>query len=114
MTAAANLTIASGTPIQLCNALTSPTRLATRVIIQCQPAAGAGQIYVFRGVPIGVTPSTSTFPYITLAAGGATSPSDTFTDRLDTGDTSNIDLCGMWIDGSHTGDVVTFSPDIKV
>jgi hypothetical protein len=114
MQAANEFVIASGTAQQLCTSLSSPTRYVTRLIIQCQPAAGDGLIYVFNGVPIGVTPTISTFPYITLAAGSAAAGSDEYDDRLDTGDTSNIDLCRIWIDGSHTGDVVTFSPNVKV
>ena len=97
------LTIASGVPQQV-----STTSVpGTRVQIQCQPASTDGLIYVFQGVPKGTTPSTSTWPYITLAAGSASSGSDNFSDATDTGDESWFDVSGLWIDGSHTGDLVT-------
>ena len=114
MQASGSITISAGSAQQLCTQLSSPTRFCTRLIIQCQPGAGDGLVYVFNVVPAGVTPTISTFPYITLAAGGSTSPSDSYQDQTDTGNTSNIDLCAIWIDGSHTGDVVTFSPNVKV
>ena len=107
-----SFTIAAGTPIQL--AAEQPLTLATRLVLQCQPAAGAGEIYVFNGVPVGVTPSTTTFPYITLAAGGATSPSDTYSDQVDMADDFGINLARIWIDGSHSGDVFTLSANRKV
>ena len=112
MQVSGSVTINSGTPIQL--AAKTPPTLFTRLLIQCQPAAGAGLIYVFNGVPYGTTPSTSTFPFVTLAAAGASAPSDDYEDRLDTGDSFAIDLGQIWIDGAHTGDVVTFTGDRKI
>jgi hypothetical protein len=104
------LTIDSGTALQLANVSTLVTRLA----IQCQPATGDGLVYVFNGVPVGTTPATDTTPYITLAAGGTNSPSDTYSDRVDEADDFAIDLQQIWIDGSHSGDVVTVSCNRKV
>jgi hypothetical protein len=104
--------ISSGSPLQI--AAEQPPTLFTRIFLQCQPAAGAGLIYVFRGVPPGTTPSISTWPYTTLAAGGATSPSDDYTDRVDMADDFAFNGARIWIDGSHTGDVVTLSGNRKV
>jgi hypothetical protein len=79
MRASGSITINAGTPKQL----TPSPCPATRILLQPAPGANVGAVYVFSGVPAGVTPSTGTFPYITLAAGTATQGGQTFEDAVD-------------------------------
>jgi hypothetical protein len=104
------VTIDAGAPVPL-NTIRMP---ATRIILQATPAAGSGLIYVFVNVPVGKTPSVDTYPYTTLAPAGANSPSDTYSDQVDFGDGSFFDVSRIWVDGSHSGDVVNYSFSAKI
>ena len=86
--------------------------LATRLSIQCQPSGSAEQVYVFFGFK--TVPSTGSNPYLTLAQASATAGGDTYSDRVDQADDSGIDLSQIWIDGAHSGDVVTWTANLKI
>jgi hypothetical protein len=107
-----NITIVSGTAQQLIPNGPNP-KIVTRFVIQTR-ASGTGTVYIFLGVPSGTTPSISTFPYQELAPPANGAPGGSLSDRIDITDDMGIDLSSVWIDGSHTGDVVAWSANFKI
>lgn len=94
-------TITAGTPIQL----SVESLIVERIFIEMLAVASGGMGYIMDGVRPGTTPVANTNPTVQLApAPAATSPGGNYSDQDWHGCT--IDLQRMWIDGSHSGDLV--------
>ena len=99
--------ITAGTPVQV----TTQTGLrATEIIIQPQPSATVGLVYVMAGV-YNRTPSksNSTDLTATLCAATSTLPGCTYSDGSTNQVTSGIDPSSIWIDVATSNTPVTVS-----
>jgi hypothetical protein len=85
------------------------------LLIQGQPGAGAGLVYVLAGITNGRTPSTSNASDVTatLCAATSTVPGCPYSDGTLATPNGAIDLSGIWIHGAHAGDVVIVSFDAR-
>lgn len=100
-------TIVAGTPIRL-----SPEPLIVeRIFIQMQVGASGGLGYVMDGVRPGTTPVANTNPTVQLGPASTTSPGGNYSDA--DYNSSSISLDRIWIDGSHSGDLVLVSFSTK-
>lgn len=105
------ITVTSGTPIQV----SSVPVTIDRGLIQMDIAAsgGYGSICI---VPVGTTPAAqcATMGQLgaRLAPGTATAPGGSYSDFV-AASGGSINLQTIWIDGSHTGDPVIVSVNVK-
>ena len=103
-------TITSGTPIQVS---TTPLTVDRYIIQMAIGGTGYGLICI---VPVGTTPAAScgTAGQLSgqLAPASTTAPGGSWSDSVATPGGS-INLQTVWIDGSHSGDVVTISANVK-
>jgi hypothetical protein len=102
------ITITSGTPIQL-----SAIHLyASEILIQAA-AGGTGLIQVCAGIPVGTTPAancgTAGQLSAQLAPATSTAPGGSYSDQVTSKSGTGIDLETIYVDGSHSGDVVLVS-----
>lgn len=85
---------------------------ATRVFIQ-MASGGSGKGIIFDGVPLGVTPTDTSYGDIVaeLAPATATAPGGSYSDATPGHlvGAPQIDLRRMWIDGSNNGDGIRVS-----
>lgn len=103
------LTIVAGTPIQL----SAFHFYVTEIFIQGAASASGGIIEICAGIPLGTTPAAhcGTAGQLTaqLAAATSTAPGGSYSDSVNGKQGSGIDLANIWVDGQHSGDVVTVS-----
>lgn len=113
-------TVTSGTPINMATGTSgAPSSgdfqpvYASRVFIQMLHG-GTGLGYVMDGIPPGTTPAAGTNGHLTaeLAAASLTAPGGSYSDA-DPNVAGGIDIRRLWIDGSHSGDTVMVSMDLK-
>ena len=112
------LTINAGTPQ---NAVTAGSAApaqgqpvyAKRYVVQVQPAAGGGLVYVMDGIRGGRVPAHTVSSDLsgTLTAGTAALPGGSFSDADPDPQGAGIDMTQVWVDGAHTGDTVVVSWD---
>lgn len=108
------ITITAGTPTRL----SIVHQVVNRIFIQPQAAAAGGVIYIMDGIPEGTTPSSSTAAHVTavLCAATATAPGCSYADPPNGGGNSQTglpDLFYVWVDGSHSTDVLVVSYDVR-
>lgn len=99
------ITVAAGTPVRL-----ATTHIyAAKIFIQMQ-TGGSGRGFIMAGIPSGTTPAATTSAHLTaeLSPATATGPGGSYSDS----DYSGIDLSLIWVDGSNTGDKITFSYEV--
>lgn len=121
MRLSATITITAGTPVSVATALGLDAGLpiyARRWTAQAL-VGGSGIIYVEDGIkPRGRVPVSSVSGDLTgqLAAATASAPGGFYEDiyEADADNQGDIDLSLSWIDGSHTGDTVAVSANLKV
>lgn len=114
-------TIVAGTPINVATLLgldPNFAQWARRWTAQAL-AGGTGLIYIMDGVrPRGTVPANTTSGDLTaqLAPASATAPGSFYEDEYsqDADNQGDIDLSLAWIDGSHSGDTVAVSCNLKV
>lgn len=107
------ITITAGNAIQVWP-MTSPY-FVNEILIQGQPGSGAGLIYVMTGIGNNRTPSHTAASDLTatLCAATSTLPGCPYSDGTLATSNGAIDLSGIWIDGSHSSDVVVISFDAR-
>ncbi len=124
-----SITVAAGTPLNLATAMTSaqmvtkgygylPQKPVSQLFIQMK-TGGTGRGYVMTGIR-GQTSATQLWRVPDAAVSGdltaelapatATAPGGSYSDQPVDG---SVDLSQCWVDGSHTGDVITVSYNTK-
>lgn len=107
------ITITAGTPVNLLTGLTTaytgPPVYASRVFIQMKHG-GTGLGYVMDGIYQRV-PSASAASDLTaeLSPASSTAPGGSYEDWDKAMDRGGVDISQIWIDGSHSTDVVLAS-----
>jgi hypothetical protein len=117
------LTIAAGTPFNLGTGKSTAVPLATpplwvsRVFIQML-VGGTGYGIIYDGVAYGRLPNAAgtQYPDVTahLAAAQGSNPGGAYGNGDQFRDEVSIDANTVWVDGSHTGDLVAAGFDPKV
>lgn len=107
------VTIAAGTPVHVWTQ--SSPYLVNEMIIQGQPGSSAGLVYVMAGIASGRTPASTNATDLTatLCAATSTVPGCPYSDGTIATSNAGIDVSKIWIDGSHSGDVVVVSFDTR-
>lgn len=105
------ITVVAGTPIQI----STLKVYASRVFIQMK-TGGTGNGQVMDGQVTQPTGHGATAGQLTaeIAAASASAPGGSYADRAYEKDGTGIDLSQLWVDGDHSGDIMTVSYDQRV
>jgi hypothetical protein len=120
------ITIAAGTPVNIAVALglvsavasTTNPIIANRYLLQMlHGGTGRGYVMDMSAFTAGTTPTYSTSGHLSgeMAPASANAPGGSWGDAA-SGIPSGgpVDLTKLWVDGSHTGDTVVFSGDLRI